>query len=103
MEEVLSKPRAKKRTATDDGPKPVHVITVGSLVANIYLRQSPSGYSYFAFQLKRGYRSLTSGNQIQSTDFFAENRADLIAVVTDASQWISNEAERQKQALQNAA
>lgn len=46
MEEVPSKPRAKKRTATDDGQKPAHVVAVGSFVANIYLRQAPSGYGY---------------------------------------------------------
>lgn len=103
MEEVLTKPRTKKRTPTDDGQKPVHVITVGSLAANIYLRQAPSGFSYFAFNLKRSYRSLTTGNQIQSTDFFADNKSDLVAVVSEASHWIANESMRHKQALQNAA
>jgi hypothetical protein len=53
--------------------------------------------------LRRGYQSLTTGNQIQSTDFFAENKADLVAVITEATQWIASESERQKEALQNAA
>lgn len=103
MEEVPAKSRAKKRAAGDDRQKPVQVITVGSLVASIYVRQAPSGYAYYAFNIKRSYRSLTTGSQIHSTDFFAENRIDLMAVVTQAADWIGNQQERVKESLQNAA
>lgn len=103
MEDLPTKPRARKKTATDDSQKPVHTISVGSLAASIYPRQAPSGYGYYAYSLRRSYRSLSTGNQIQSTDFFAENKSDLIAVVTQASQWISAESERHKESLQNAA
>jgi hypothetical protein len=103
MEDIQSKQRNKKRTAPMDGQQPVHIVTVGALTAAIYRRQAPSGFSYFAFCLKRGYRSLTTGNQIQSTDFFAENKSDLVAVITEATQWIASESERHKEALQNAA
>jgi hypothetical protein len=103
MEDIQTKQRSKKRTAPMDAQKPVHAITVGALTAAIYLRQAPSGFSYYAYNLKRGYRSLTTGNQIQSTDFFAENRSDLVAVITEASQWIASESERHKEALQTAA
>ena len=100
--EDIAKPR-KKKTANEDGQKPVHTINVGSLVASIYLRQAPSGYAYFAYNIKRTYRSLTTNNQIYSTDFFSENRSDIIAVITQASLWITKEAERNKDSLQNAA
>ncbi len=101
MEEV-TKPR-KKRTANEDGQKPVHTIAVGSLVASIYLRQAPSGYAYYAYNVKRSYRSLTTNNQIYSTDFFAENRSDLTACIAQASIWIAAETERNRDSLQNAA
>lgn len=103
MEEVQTKTRTKNRTASDDGQKPVHVITVGGLVASIYLRQAPSGYAYYAYSIKRSYRSLTTNNQIYSTDFFAENKLDLIAVITQASHWVANSSERSRDSLQNAA
>jgi hypothetical protein len=103
MDELQTKPKIKKRTSTEDSQKPVHSISVGSLTASIYLRQAPSGYGYYAYNVKRSYRSLTTGNQIQSTDFFAENKSDLIAVVTQASLWIAAESERHKDSLPNAA
>jgi hypothetical protein len=103
MEELSAKPRTKKRSTNEDGQKPVHVISVGSLVASVYLRQAPSGYAYYAYHIKRSYRSLTTGSQIHSTDFFAENRSDLLAVITQASLWIVNESGQARDALQNAA
>lgn len=103
MEEVQTKTRTKNRTASDDGQKPVHVITVGGLVASIYLRQAPSGYAYYAYSIKRSYRSLTTNNQIYSTDFFAENRSDLTTCISQASIWIANESERSRDSQQHAA
>lgn len=103
MEDLPTKPRPRKKTATEDSQKPVHVISVGSLTASIYLRQAPSGAGYFAYNVRRTYHSLSTGNQIQSTDFFAENKSDLMAVVTQASQWIAAESERHKESLQTAA
>jgi len=101
MEEVTK--QRKKKSENEDGQKPVHIITAGSLVASIYLRQAPSGYAYYAYNIKRSYRSLTTNNQIYSTDFFAENRTDLIACISQASAWISVETERIRDSLQNAA
>ena len=72
MEDVTSKPRTRRKQSPDDGQKPVHTVTVGSLVASIYLRQAPSGYAYYAYNIRRSYRSLTSNNEAFSTDFFAE-------------------------------
>jgi hypothetical protein len=103
MEDTSAKSKPRRKTTTDDGQKPVHVISVGSLTASIYLRQAPSGYGYYAYNIKRMYRSLTTGNQIHSTDFFADSKADLIAVATQASQWIASESERPREALHNAA
>lgn len=103
MEEVSQKTKARKRSSNDESHKPVHVVTVGTLVACIHLRQAPSGYAYYAYSIKRSYRSLTSGSQIHSTDFFAENKSDLIAVITQASLWIAKESEKTRDAIQNAA
>lgn len=102
MDEIANKPRSKKREI-EDGQKPVHVIVEGALLASIYLRQAPSGYAYFAYNIKRSYQSLTTRNQIFSTDFFAENQSDLIRVVTQASLWITNESDKARASLQNAA
>jgi len=103
MDDVTSKPKIKKQIATEQGQLPVHIITTGSLVANIYLRQAPSGYAYYAYNLKRTYQSLTTKNQIHSSDFFAESQADLMAAISQASLWIATQSERSKDTLQNAA
>lgn len=41
MEDVPIKPRTKKRHTTEESQKPMHVITAGSLMANIYTRKAP--------------------------------------------------------------
>jgi hypothetical protein len=102
MEETPRQVKPKKRSQTDEGQKPAHVITVGSLVASIHIRQAPSGYAYFAYNVKRSYRSLSTGNQIFSTDFFAENESDLLAVVNQASRWIAAETQRNREPAKDA-
>lgn len=104
MQEQGSKSqKIKPESPSDEKSKPIHVIHQGSLVASIYRRQSPSGFVYFAYSVKRSYRSLTTGKEAYSNDFFAENRADLSAVASEASLWISNQLEDQSAALMAAA
>ena len=92
METSDMRTRIKRRSVPGEGQQPIHVITVGAVSASIYLRQAPSGYAYHAYHLKRSYRSLTTRNAIQSTDFFVDNQADLVAVIAQASQWIAEQA-----------
>jgi hypothetical protein len=92
MEASDMRTRMKRRSAPGEGQQPIQVITVGAVSASIYLRQAPSGYAYYAYHLKRSYRSLTSGNAIHSTDFFVDNQADLVAVIAQASQWIAEQS-----------
>lgn len=104
MQEQASKPsKTKTQDPSDEKSKPVHVIVQGPLIASIHRRQSPSGFLYFAYSIKRSYRSLTSGKEAYSSDFFAENRADLLAVTSEATLWIAGQSEGQAEPVKHAA
>lgn len=68
--------------------QPMHMIETGAITAYIWRRQSPSGFAYFDYDLKRSFRSLSSGANASSRNFFACNRHDLLQAVALASEWI---------------
>jgi hypothetical protein len=77
---------------------PIHTINEGSVAALIWRRQSPSGYAYYDFSLMRSWQSLSSGNIGCSKNFFAHNQSELVSVIHQATQWITNhEAQGLKQ------
>lgn len=77
----------KKKPAPTETP--VHTIRGGVVAASIWRRQSPAGYVYFDFSLTRSWQSLSSGSTGNSKNFFAMNQQDLMQVIQQASQWIS--------------
>jgi hypothetical protein len=68
--------------------KPEHEVRCGAVTASIYLRQSNSGFPYFAYLLSRQWQVKASGKQTHGTSFFDQDEADLTQAVRQASEWI---------------
>ena len=85
----LKQPKKSKPGASDASSDPIHVIREGAVEASIYVRQSPSGYSYYDYALSRSFKSLSSGKIGHSKNFFSRNQHDLGIVIEKASTWIS--------------
>lgn len=82
------------------GVKPVETIRKGAVAASIWRRQSPAGFPYHDFSLSRSWKSLSTGRDGYSDNFFARNEPELLEVVGLVSRRIveldaSLEAERQ--------
>jgi hypothetical protein len=91
------KPETKRKKSTP-AETPVHIIHEGSVAAFIWRRQSPSGFAYYDFSLTRSWQSLSTGNTAYSKNFFSRNQSELVAVIQQAAQWITNhEAQGLKQ------
>lgn len=76
----------KKKSA--GAPKPAHTIKVGDVAAEIYLRQSNTGFPYYDFQLTRTWKSMSSQKEVSGSSFFNAHRKDLTKAVEQASTWI---------------
>lgn len=85
-------PKKKKAVGIET---PVHTIRAGAVGASIWRRQSPAGYVYFDFSLTRSWKSLSSGNTGYSKNFFAKNHEELLQVIQQASQWITEHEKRE--------
>ena len=81
----------KKKTKSKAGMKPVHTIRKGAIAANIWQRQTQTGFSYFEYSLSRSWKSQTSEKEGYSSNFFPRNEAAIIEVVQQASAWIQNQ------------
>jgi len=73
---------------------PVHTVRKGAIAANIWQRQSPSGYAYFDFSLSRSWKSLSTDKQGYSRNFFETSADDLVEVIRQASAWIIHRKEQ---------
>lgn len=81
------------------GTKPVETIRKGAIAASIWTRQSPAGFAYFDFSLSRSWKSLGTGRDGYSDNFFAKNEPELVEVIQLVSKRITEleaglEAER---------
>jgi len=65
------------------------VIRAGAVAASIWLRQPPGGSPYYDFSLSRSWKSVSTGKDGYSSNFFDRNREDLVKVVDGASDWIA--------------
>lgn len=77
----------KKNSA--GAPKPAHTIKVGDVAAEIYLRQSNTGFPYYDFQLTRTWKSMSSQKEVSGSSFFNVHQQDLTDAVEKASSWIT--------------
>jgi len=78
----------KKKTKTTTGPKPVHTVRRGAIAANIWQRQSQTGFIFFEYSLSRSWRSQSTEKEGYSSNFHTRNKAALTEVIAEASAWI---------------
>jgi len=79
---------SKKNTKSKAGAKPAHTIRKGAIAANIWKRQTQTGFTYFEYSLSRSWKSQSSEREGYSTNFFPRNEEAIGEVVKDASAWI---------------
>lgn len=79
----------KAKTKSEDASELAHTVRDGAIAANIWKRQSQTGFPYFEFSLSRSYKSVTSGKAGYRSNFFSKNEAQLMKVVTEACRWIA--------------
>ncbi len=89
--ETKNTTKQSKRSKTAETPDPVHVVREGAVAASIWLRQAPSGYSYYDYSLSRSWKSMTTDKTGYSKNFFDKNEKELIAVIREASRWIAKQ------------
>ena len=56
----------------------------GAIAANIFRRQSPSGFEYLDFSLSRSWKTKQGDKEGYSSSFFEKNDDDLHASIDDA-------------------
>ncbi len=81
----------EKKTTTNSkkGQKPVHTIRYGAIAANIWQRQSQTGFTYFDFSVSRSWKSTNAGREGYSQNYFHDNSEQLIQCIEGASEWIA--------------
>lgn len=70
-----------KKASSKAGTKPVETIRKGAVAASIWYRQSPAGFGYYDFSLSRSWKSMSTGRDGYSDNFFAKNEAELLEVI----------------------
>lgn len=82
----------KAKPAGKETSELAHTIRDGAIAANIWRRQSQTGFPYYEFS--RSYKSVSSGKTGYRTNYFSKNKEQLVKVVELASMWIAeNEGE----------
>lgn len=80
----------KKENRLKNNTKPVRTVRVGAIAANIWQRQSQTGFPYFEYSLSRSWKSSAKGKEGYSQNFFDNNKDAIIQVVSQATDWIAN-------------
>jgi hypothetical protein len=83
--------KTKKQNADGEHMDPVHVVRRGAIAASIWKRQSPAGYAYYDFSLSRSWKSMSTEKMGYSKNFFETNQAELVEVIQQASNWITQQ------------
>ena len=92
----------KAKNQSNEASELAHTVRDGAIAANIWKRQSQTGFPYFEFSLSRSYKSVSSGKAGYRSNFFSRNEAQLLKVVAEACRWISD-AEAQGHASSDEA
>ncbi len=86
-----TKTEPKKAKTTDNKSNELaHTVRDGAIAANIWKRQSQTGFPYYEYSLSRSYKSVSSGKSGYTSNFFARNEAALLNVIQQASRWIAD-------------
>jgi len=77
-----------KKKESSAAQKPVKTVRRGAIAANIWRRQTQTGFVYFDFSLSRSWKSSAAGREGYSNNFFADNEEALNEVVRETSEEI---------------
>ena len=75
----------EKKKQTANKQKPVEVIEVGEVKAEVYVRQSNCGLVYYQYVLSRMWRAMATGKVAQSSALFESNEEDAVQAVRKVS------------------
>lgn len=67
---------------------PIKTIRNGAIAANIWERQTPTGYGYLDFSISRSWKLKDGQREGYSSSFFESNEAALLDVITKAAEFI---------------
>ena len=78
----------EKTTKKKPSQKPLKTFRVGAIAANVWQRQTPTGFEYLDFSLSRSWKLKSGEKEGYSTSFFHNNKEALIEVVEQATDFI---------------
>ncbi len=67
---------------------PIKTIRNGAIAANIWERQTPTGYGYLDFSISRSWKLKDGQREGYSSSFFETNETALVEVITKAAEFI---------------
>ena len=82
----MSEEKATKKKG--NGQRPIKTFRVGAIAANVWKRQTPTGFEYLDFSLSRSWKLRSGEKEGYSTSFFHNNKDALIEVVELATAFI---------------
>ena len=82
----MSEDKTKNRKGNSQ--KPIKTFRVGAIAANIWKRQTSTGFEYLDFSLSRSWKLKSGEKEGYSTSFFHNNEDALLDVVEQASEFI---------------
>ena len=78
----------KKESKSKKGTMPYHTVRHGAVAANIWERQSQTGFTYYEYSLSRSWKSSNSGKEGYSQNYYSRNQEQIIACIQDATKFI---------------
>ncbi len=81
----MTEEKTAKKKATQ---KPLKTFRVGAIAANVWQRQTPTGFEYLDFSLSRSWKLKSGEKEGYSTSFFHNNGDALIEVIEQATAFI---------------
>lgn len=78
----------KSTKRKSNAQKPIKTFRVGAIAANVWKRQTPTGFEYLDFSLSRSWKLKSGEKEGYSTSFFHNNKEALIEVVEQATAFI---------------
>ncbi len=82
----MSEDKTKNRKGNSQ--KPIKTFRVGAIAANVWKRQTSTGFEYLDFSLSRSWKLKSGEKEGYSTSFFHNNEDALLDVVEQASEFI---------------
>ena len=98
----MSEDSTRKRKASSQ--KPIKTFRVGAIAANIWKRQTSTGFEYLDFSLSRSWKLKSGEKEGYSTSFFHNNEDALMDVIEQATEFIrENSVQESRERAHTAA